>query len=440
MDKQMLSNLDEKGFVPDEVRNAFFRKLRMKSENRSCLECTARNPSWNSLTYGTYLCLECSGEHRRKGVHLSFVRSVELDRFTPEQMIQMAVGGNGKALQYFKASGMGKTSDSGRAIDYSSKIAVRYKQQMEKETADVMAKFGVLSKSQRSAGETLLAKEVEEVAPPEPVEAQRSTTAPAALGGYPQASAASKAPAAIAAAVAATPKSAAAPTSNIKVLTGFAPPAVAAPMQTMAAPATALTGDGGVPKPSGFAAKQKAKEVDFDFDFDFLEKEAVKPAPAPVPKASPAPAAAPVSAPVRPKPIVPAVTASPPAASAPPAAAAGGSRAMFGPSAQMAAAAAAAAAAKPAETELNSKTDKAFSSADFFKDVEEESATQRVEAQNRMDRVSGDGAISSDTFFGDGNSRQGEGRDGLGTRGNGTKQALSKGAELLSTYLNKVRD
>ena len=64
------------GFVPDEVRNVFFRKLRMKSENRTCFECPNRNPTWISLTYGIYLCLECSGEHRRKGVHISFVRSV----------------------------------------------------------------------------------------------------------------------------------------------------------------------------------------------------------------------------------------------------------------------------------------------------------------------------------------------------------------------------
>eukprot|EP00929_Paragymnodinium_shiwhaense_P039215 TRINITY_DN20623_c0_g1_i1.p1 TRINITY_DN20623_c0_g1~~TRINITY_DN20623_c0_g1_i1.p1 ORF type:complete len:508 (+),score=125.80 TRINITY_DN20623_c0_g1_i1:108-1631(+) len=135
--------LSEKGFVSEEVRNAFFRKMRLQQENRSCFECPARGPQWLSITYGVFLCLDCAGQHRLKGVHLSFVRGAELDQFTPEQIVQMGVGGNRKAHSYFKTKGLGKTSDSGRAIKYDHRHTVAYKEQILRETAAMCRKLGL---------------------------------------------------------------------------------------------------------------------------------------------------------------------------------------------------------------------------------------------------------------------------------------------------------
>ncbi|KAK1923676.1 putative ARF GTPase activator [Papiliotrema laurentii] len=113
-------------------------ELMSNGANKLCVDCKAPSPQWASVSYGTFICLECSGIHRGFGVHISFIRSITMDKWSDEQVKKMKLGGNEKFKNFIESYGPegGYAKGIGMNEKYNSWAAAQYREKLAAECAD----------------------------------------------------------------------------------------------------------------------------------------------------------------------------------------------------------------------------------------------------------------------------------------------------------------
>ncbi|XP_020557156.1 stromal membrane-associated protein 1 isoform X2 [Oryzias latipes] len=93
----------EKAQKLNEEHQTILSKLLKEEDNKYCADCEAKGPRWASWNLGVFMCIRCAGIHRNLGVHISRVKSVNLDQWTPEQIQSMVDMGNTRAKHLYEA-------------------------------------------------------------------------------------------------------------------------------------------------------------------------------------------------------------------------------------------------------------------------------------------------------------------------------------------------
>ena len=114
--------------VKEEIRDSVMKNILSIPSNQSCFDCGNKQPRWSSPYLGIVICMECAGRHRSYGTHISFVKSVDLDKWNKKQLKSLELTGNFYMKKQFEKLKIPKIE---KIYDYNTELIFKIREQIE---------------------------------------------------------------------------------------------------------------------------------------------------------------------------------------------------------------------------------------------------------------------------------------------------------------------